>query len=467
MRLGKLSQKNAEEISRHIDNLLEAYKHDTEVPAGTKAWLRTADRRLISKLAKYDICEEIHDPTVLDFVTRFKEIKNVEETTMDQFEHSERHLRNFFGDMKRLRDVSKQDADNFYNWLLQQKDRRSTKNKNKILGINTVNRRMGRVREIFNEAVEQELITRNPFKKRTISVSVGAAKKKEVSEATIGRVIDHCSTTEWKLLFAFARWIGCRIPSEIRDLTWNNVDWERNAILIKSPKTAHKGRPERLVPIFPEVRMLLERQFDEVDDGTIYVFPVLRNHSCLATTAGKFVEKAKVPKWDKFWNTLRANRETDLMDSHGIRKACAWIGNSPQVALKNYRVQKGSDFDDTERAENKKCTTKRTTHGRDSTSKAEARNNDNLENRNIRNAYRCPNCQAIAEAGLEPFVEYLTKTGFPQEVYNQTYNNDPDIGVVVQVWENLDNATRQHLLWLGRLFSLHQNAVSDSPKPFT
>ena len=60
----------------------------------------------------------------------------------------------------------------------------------------------------------------------------------------------------------------------------------------------------------------------------------------------KFVRKAKLPVWNKFWNTLRANRETDLMDSHGIRLACTWIGNSVRVAMENYRIQKGSDFAD-------------------------------------------------------------------------------------------------------------------------
>lgn len=72
----------------------------------------------------------------------------------------------------------------------------------------TCNRRVGRVREIFNLAMEEDLIDRNPFKKKTIPVTVRAAKKQEPSEATVLKIVEHCPTTEWKLLFVFARWIG-------------------------------------------------------------------------------------------------------------------------------------------------------------------------------------------------------------------------------------------------------------------
>ncbi|GEM_PF-1231532 len=199
--------------------------------------------------------------------------------------------------------------------------------------------------------LSQACLLRNPFKKRSIKVAVGTAKKQEVKEASILTVIDHCPTLEWKLLFAFARWIGSRIPSEIENLTWDRVDWERSAILITSPKTAYPGKGERLVPIFPEVYELLERQSFVFDEGVPLVFPTLRLHTNLAATAKKWVKKATLPVWTVFFNTLRANRETDLMDSHGIRTACSWIGNTPTIAMKNYSTQKGSDFDDSNRSE--------------------------------------------------------------------------------------------------------------------
>lgn len=357
IRLGRLTAKNAETVSRHIDELVESIRFNTPVPAATTQWLMNADRALVEKLAKNGLCEPMIDPTISEFCERFMITRNVKERTKTQYGYARQHLVDYFGEAKRIKTVTAADADDFYQWMLAKK-----------YSVNTVGRRVGRVREIFNEAIEQGILLRNPFKKRTIKVSVGAAKKQEVSEATVQQVIEHCPTVEWKLLFAFARWVGCRIPSEIENLTWDRIDWERNTILIPSPKTAHRGRSERLVPIFPEVYGLLDQQSYLVGDSP-YVFPVLREHSNLSTTAKKWVGKAKLPVWPSFFNTLRANRETDLMDSHGIRKACAWIGNTPAIAMKNYATQKGSDFDDSQRVE--KVTTKVTKNPRERDGTAE------------------------------------------------------------------------------------------------
>ncbi len=144
------------------------------------------------------------------------------------------------------------------------------------------------------------------------------------------------------------------MPSEIRDLTWSDVNWEKNTVLIRSPKTARRGKASRLVPIFAKVRPYLENQFNlasrEHGLGSklrqAYVFPTLRHHTNAATTAKKFVEAAGFVAWDKFWNALRASRETDLMDLVGLRRACQWIGNSTKVAMQNYALMKSTDYID-------------------------------------------------------------------------------------------------------------------------
>ena len=136
------------------------------------------------------------------------------------------------------------------------------------------------------------------------------------------------------------------MPSEIRDLKWVDVNWEKNTVLLKSPKTICKGKPERMVPIFAELRDYLSRQFDAVEEGEVYVFPRLRSHTNTATTAAKYVTAAGFVVWPKFWNSLRASCETDLMDDFGLRKACQWIGNSPAIAMKHYALMKKTDYVD-------------------------------------------------------------------------------------------------------------------------
>ena len=169
--------------------------------------------------------------------------------------------------------------------------------------------------------------------------------------AAIERIIDHCPTTEWKLLFALARSIPTRITSEIEELTWADINWEQNNILIHSPKTKHFDKYARLVPIFPLLKKWLEIAFNEAQVGALHIFPTLRHNTNPATNAKKIVLRAKVEPWVEttwvnFWNSLRATTETDLMDQHGLRRACQWLGNSVTTAMKNYALVRNTDFQD-------------------------------------------------------------------------------------------------------------------------
>ena len=89
-------------------------------------------------------------------------------------------------------------------------------------------------------------------------------------------MIKHCSTLEWKLLFALARTIPTRVRSEIEELTWDDVEWANNTLLIHSPKTRKIGKSARLVPILPPLKTWLVFAFDQREEGESYVFPKLR-----------------------------------------------------------------------------------------------------------------------------------------------------------------------------------------------
>ncbi len=198
------------------------------------------------------------------------------------------------------------------------------------------------------------------------------------------------------------------MPSEIANLKWTDIDWEANTIRLESPKTASKGKGERLVPIFPEVAKLLMLQSETVPTGTVYVFPTLRSHTNSATSAVKFVKAAGVEVWDKFWNALRASCETDLMDKYDLRRACAWIGNSPRIAMKHYALLRKSDYLDIG-LENKELTESKS-GAKSGAEQARIREKDREQTpENVGNP--CIAAPLIAGAGLEPARPFLG-TGF-------------------------------------------------------
>lgn len=86
-----------------------------------------------------------------------------------------------------------------------------------------------------------------------------------------------------------------------------------------------------MTPIFSDLRENLESKSEEARKNSPYqrvrdltVLPTLHSHSNPSTTAKKIV--------------LRASTEADLMDEHGLRRACQWAGNSPATAMKNYSM---------------------------------------------------------------------------------------------------------------------------------
>lgn len=333
LRLGLMSEKAAIETSGHIDHLIESWRYKTGVHEATQSWLKTADSKIVNRLVAIGLCVASQNPTVAECVTTYIKRKTVDwaDNTVSNFGQVRTLLIEHFP-AKRVQDVSVADAKEFWSWM--RKDRK--------LGENTCRKHFQRSRQVFDDMVEQGVLVRNPFRVNEIKVAVGVADKTYVADSTIETVIEHlpADKTEWKLLFAFARYVGCRMPSEIRELKLDHIDWNENTILIHAPKT----KSRRLVPIFPEISKLLLKQAESVPTGTEYLFPNLRTHSNLGTTAKKHVARAGFDPWTEFWNSLRASRETDLMDSHGLRRACAWIGNSPTTAMKHYALLKKSDF---------------------------------------------------------------------------------------------------------------------------
>ncbi|NMC20085.1 MAG: tyrosine-type recombinase/integrase, partial [Thermogutta sp.] len=122
------------------------------------------------------------------------------------------------------------------------------------------------------DAVDRELLPRNPFAKLTESVGHDKARDAFVTVEDARKVLEACPDAEWRVLFALARWGALRIPSEIVALTWSDIDWERGRLRVRSPKTEHHaGRGERIIPLFPELRQALEELWDATPEGTVYV----------------------------------------------------------------------------------------------------------------------------------------------------------------------------------------------------
>ncbi len=345
IRLGT-GKKQATVALNAIDDLIDSTVASVEPSATTKQWLENvASESVCKSLVRFKVVEEM--PQRFHVTQRLTTISmladeyvrtrcaGLDSETVVIYNKARKNLLECFGDVD-IATLTKRDGREFWRWLLEEQD----------YAENTAKHRLRLARAIFELGIEDELIALNPFRARGLSVSQTAAEKEYVEQRTIEKVKKHCPSFEWKLLFTLCRKVSVRVPSEIREFTWDDVDWANNQMLIHSPKTRRIGKSARMVPIFPDVRACLEELMNSDEAAKDYVFSKLRHDSNPGTMAKKIVKRANIEPWKNFFNSLRATAETDLMDEFGLRRACQWAGNSAGTAMKNYALVKKTDFTD-------------------------------------------------------------------------------------------------------------------------
>jgi integrase len=107
---------------------------------------------------------------------------------------------------------------------------------------------------------------------------------------------------------------ACR--SEHLALRWSDIDWTRNRMEIRSPKTEHHdGKDCRAVPLFPELRHL-----------------------------ERILRRAGLHPGPKLRQNLRSPRATELAAEQPAHVAASRLGLSTVVAPKHYRQATDSDL---------------------------------------------------------------------------------------------------------------------------
>ncbi len=327
LRLGKMSMRDTEVVKQHVDHLLNAQTTNTPVNRVTAAWLAGLPPKLRDRLAKVGLVEQQKRATLEAFIDDYiAQRTDVKQLTLEAYRHGKRCLLECFDGTRDLRSFTKADADRFQRKL---KD---------VYGLsqNTANRRCGIAKQFFKAALDDGIIESNPFAGLSCTVRGNPAKFHYVTREEAAKVLDACPDAEWRLLFALARFGGLRVPSEVSAMTWDDVDWDRNAMRVTSPKTERfEGKAYRLVPIFGDLLPWLRQAFELAEPGAVHL--VKRSSKAnLRTHLSRIITKAGLEPWPKLWQNLRSTRETELAERFAIKSVSEWIGNSIKVASEHY-----------------------------------------------------------------------------------------------------------------------------------
>lgn len=327
LRLGKVSQRQAEGVRVRVEHLVSASITRSAPDAETARWVASLDDAMHAKMAAVGLIAPRDRVEVGAFVEAYIQSRHdTKPRTEILYRETLANLVEFFGESKPMRDVTPGDADAYRLFLL-----------GKGLAENTVRRRLGRAKQFFTAALRRRLIESNPFADQKCAVGNNPARMRFITREEIEQVLEVCPDDDWRLIVALARFGGLRTPSETLSLRWSDVDWERERMIVRSPKTEHlEGKDCRAVPLFPELRPYLDAAFDRAEDGAEFVVQRFQGHTNLGVPFRKIIVRAGITPWPKLFQNLRATRETELAETFPMHVVCSWIGNSQPVAAKHY-----------------------------------------------------------------------------------------------------------------------------------
>ena len=354
IRLGKVSQKQAESVRGHVENLVAATLTGAAPPDETSRWVAALPDLLRNRLAKAGLVsaaepEPVPEPEPKLLLGAFldgymKAHIGVKDSTRIALGQAVRYLTEFFGADRSIDTITAGHADEWCKHL-----------KGKLgLADNTVRRRSGAAKQLFKAAVRKCLLAENPFADLKSTVRGNPARQHKISRADAEKVLAACPDAEWRLIFALCRYGGLRCPSEVLGLTWDDIHWAEGRFTVHSPKTErHPGKESRVVPLFPELLPYLREAFEQAKVGTVYAITRYRlPNQNLSTKLRRILHNAGLTPWPKLYQNLRSTRQTELVDEGWpVHKVCAWLGNSPAVALKHY-LQPPTDEDYQKAAQN-------------------------------------------------------------------------------------------------------------------
>ncbi len=339
IRLGKVSQRSAEGIKYRVEQLLEALLLKRPMEADLVEWVADLDKRMAKKLAAVGLIPKPEakaaatlGPFIKSYVTGRVDVKPA---TKEVWRQGEMGLVEFFGVNKAIGEVTPGDADNYKLHLMGKK-----------LAPMTVRKRLQVATMIFRAAMRRRLIPDSPFADVSIKASMPDRSRFITREET-AKIMEVCPNLDWRLIVCLSRFGGLRCPSEVLSLRWQDIDWAADKATVTSPKTEHHpGKDTRVIPLFPELRSILEEAFEAAPEGAVYIVDEKHRKAAmgnagwrncnLRTTFTKIVKRAGLTAWPRLFHNLRSSRQTELAEQFPSHVVCDWLGNSEDIARKHY-----------------------------------------------------------------------------------------------------------------------------------
>lgn len=335
IRLGKVPMKAAQEICRRVEYLVTAQISNSAVDADTARWVGSIGDDLTKKLAKVGLVAPRSSAALATFVDAYIDGRtDIKPRTRSNMEQTRRYMVDFFGPHRSLNSITMADADA---WVIAMKA---------TYAEATVARTLKRARQLYAAAKRARLVSESPFDHIKPGSMDNPDKLFFVSRDMTAKILNACPDAEWRVIIALCRYGGLRCPSELLALRWGDIDWDRDRLLVHSPKLEHcRNKGKRWVPLFPELREHLDYLYHSTPERTVHVIVKTRDAGVnWRTQFERIVQRAGLLIWDRPFQNMRATRETELAATFPLHVVTAWIGNSITTASRHYLSVTDADF---------------------------------------------------------------------------------------------------------------------------
>jgi integrase len=328
--LGTLNKSLCQTTHRMVQKLVQAKIVDEAPPDQVTRWLVGISPALMGKLIRAGLVDERPEapkhPLGAFIDSYIAGRANLKPNTLRNFQQSRRLLVEHFGADRDLTSITPAEAKAYREGMIREGRARSY-----------MGREVRRARQFFTDAVDQQLIATNPFAGIDGSMPVNKSRERFIEREAVDLVLNKCPDQEWRCIVALARYGGLRCPSEVLALRWDDIDWQRERMRVRSPKTEHiEGRESRFVPLFPELLPELRDAQELAPEGAEFVITRYRSGANLRTQLHRIAKRAGQEEWPKPFHNMRATRATELMDDFPSHVVTAWLGHTEVIAEKHY-----------------------------------------------------------------------------------------------------------------------------------
>ena len=343
--LGAFDESAAILAKSHIEHLIEMKRNERPPKPVTSRWLSTLPSEIYDRLANLRLVEPqaiLDQPrTILAFMRAYV-AGRTDWKKSDNYSQGIVWLEKFLGRDVPLAGLTKGDADRWHRWMMI-----DTK-----LSVNTAGQHVKRCRQMMRSAQDDKLIEVNPFDGIKLDLSSDSTKNRFIDGVQAKAILEACPDQEWRVIFALARYAGLRCPSEVLEVRWSDIVWDRKRFKVRSSKTARYGKGERVVPLFPELLAELDSLFAIKQPGLsipadAYVIQTYRStETNLRKALHRIADNAGVERWPKPFMALRASRRTELERSGRFTNHVLndWFGHSGAVAETYYLQTTEDDY---------------------------------------------------------------------------------------------------------------------------